>query len=125
VRLETADLELCLVALVRFRRAFVLLSDLHPDLPESPFLRRFDEASSGLRTLRDVAEHWDEYARGAGRVSPEQQRGRRYQWGPDGVVVHGGGRSVNVTRAVEAARAIVDWLADALNYSPPPPVADP
>ena len=125
VRLETADLELCLVALVRFRRAFVLLRDLHPELPDSPFLRRFDEAAPDLAYVRDVAEHWDAYARGAGRKPPKEQRGRQYKWGKDGVVVYAGDKSVNVTRAVEAARAIVEWLSKAMNQPAPPPVADP
>ena len=58
-----ADFDFLIVALTRLRRAAKLASDI-PEIRELiiPALNAFDLALPGLKKLRNVAEHIDEYA---------------------------------------------------------------
>jgi hypothetical protein len=113
VMLASADLELCLVSLVRFRRAAVLLVEHLGAEQVRPLLEEFDESTPDLVKLRNVGDHWDDYSRGAGRVEPTEQRGKSYEWGKGGVSIETSGRRVNLTRALDAARILYEGILKA------------
>ncbi len=63
-----ADFEFLAVALVRFRRAASLASKVAKlKTVMDRAIAEFDAAIPDLKTLRDVAEHFDDYAVGEGR----------------------------------------------------------
>jgi hypothetical protein len=71
-----ADFDFLIVALTRLRRAAKLaahIPEIQPAL--STALHEFDSALPHLKTLRDVAEHIDDYAVDSGR-----ERSIRRQW---------------------------------------------
>lgn len=119
---QEIDLHFLLVALTRLRRAVGLtgrVEGLRDRLLDS--LMEFDEDVPLLTTLRNVAEHFDDYTRGKGRTS-QVKRHQLQVWslGEDedsGLVWRWLGVEFSVEGAHRAAtRLYRSFLADANHY---------
>lgn len=86
---QEIDLHFLLVALTRLRRAIGLTAHVH-ELHGAVLqhLTAFDEMVPSLRTFRNVAEHFDDYTTGRGRVA-EITRQQLQTWSLDGPTSRG------------------------------------
>jgi len=103
------DFDCLVVALLRLRRAVTLAATI-PAITEplTEALRSFDEAIPDLKRLRDVAEHFDDYALEKGRRPDVGRRDLEVsQLSNDGPTLYWLGAEINAALALaEAARLI-------------------
>lgn len=115
------DTEVCLVLLLRLRRAAVLLRD-HvagcEGLVEA--VEAFDSSLPHLKHLRDTAEHFDDYARGEGYQEPKDGIGRQYKVPDSGApVVRRYARALDLDEAIKAARDLYEEMYQVATCKPP------
>jgi len=102
------DFEFLLLALIRLRRIAQQVADL-PEVTVSltPALTTFDASLPGLKLMRNVSEHIDDYASGKGRnrgVSKEMLEVSTL--GPNGPTLTWLGSELNAQYALEAAERL-------------------
>lgn len=104
-----------IVALTRLRRAAVLAVRV-PQVQEavSVALQEFDAALPGLKKLRDIAEHIDEYAVGRGRQrSVKRQELEVSQMSTDPPVLVWLGHELNARDALHAGQKLFRSIQEA------------
>lgn len=119
---QAIDLHFLLVALTRLRRAVGLVTRV-PELQDAliDYLVQFDREVPSLTTLRNVAEHFDDYTTGKGRAS-QITRNQLQSWS----LGEGAGQTLvwrwlgvefSVDGAHQAARLLYrSFVADANEY---------
>ena len=103
-----ADFDFLVVALTRLRRAAVIAAKVQETKQiVSDAVKLFDLALPGLKKIRDVAEHIDEYAVDSGRDrSVMRQELEVSLLTQDGMTLNWLGSSINADKALNASQAL-------------------
>jgi hypothetical protein len=115
-----ADFDYLLVSLTRLRRAACLAATI-PELQTQLNLAiaAFDTALPGLKNMRDVAEHLDDYARGKGRKETvRRQELEVSSLEDDNKTLNWIGHSLNADTALDAGQKLLTAIQDALPNVP-------
>jgi hypothetical protein len=115
-----ADFDFLIVSLSRLRRAACLAATI-PELQSqiSLALAAFDADLPGLNSMRNVAEHVDDYALDRGRKKSVARQGLEVSTlTDDGITLHWLGHSLNADDAIRAGQALFKSIQDALPSVP-------
>jgi hypothetical protein len=116
-----ADFDFLVVALSRLRRAAALATRVPEVAPRlTPALARFDSALPFLKTMRDVAEHFDDYAVDRGRKSEIHRTELEVSgMSMDGTTLEWLGGSLNIEEASAASDNLFAQIKEAASAFPP------
>jgi hypothetical protein len=120
------DFDFLIVALVRLRRAAQLAADI-PELKSAlvPATTQFDDALPGLKSVRDVAEHIDEYALDQGRrKSVARQSLEVSTIEAEGPTLHWLETRLNAREALQASEALFAAVKEAVRLFEAPSNTD-
>lgn len=110
-----ADFEFLVVALSRLRRAAALAARV-PEIASrlTSAIARFDSSLPHLKTMRDVAEHFDDYALDRGRKSEiHRQQLEVSGMSMDGATLEWLGGSLNIEQASAASDSLFAEIKEA------------
>jgi hypothetical protein len=114
------DFDSLVVALTRFRRAAVLAANI-PEIepPMKDALKEFDSSLPDLKRLRDVAEHFDDYAANKGRNRAVGRKDLEVSYmDPDGPTLNWLGVQLNASAARDAAARLFREIQAAASMFP-------
>jgi hypothetical protein len=102
-----ADFDFLIVALVRLRRAAMIGARI-PETKQiiSAAIEAFDAALPGLKKLRDVAEHIDEYAVDSGRDRSVSRKELETSFPTEDLTLNWLGQTINAGEALHASQAL-------------------
>jgi len=103
-----ADFGFLVVSLIRLRRAAQLAArvpEIEPALGNA--IKQFDRALPGLKTMRDVAEHIDDYALDQGRTTSIVRQSLEVSTlEEEGPTLHWLGATLNALHALQASQRL-------------------
>lgn len=112
-----ADFDFLIVALMRLRRAAQLAADLSElKTAPAPAIAEFDNSLPGLKDMRNVAEHIDEYAVDQGRKKTILRQSLEVStMDADGPTLHWLETRLNARAAVRASETLFAAISDGAN----------